>query len=262
MPAEPKTTDGSERSREDRVSRVFVALADTLVADFDIADFLTMLTEQSTDLLAVDAAGVILRGPDRGLRVVASSGRHAELLERFAVQTGDGPCIDCVNTAEAVVCTDLGTRSSNWPRFSAAAHECGFHAVHALPMRYHEQSVGALTLFNADPGELGAGAALLGQAFADVATIGILQQRTIDHGERVSQQLQAALTSRIVIEQAKGVLAEHGGVSVDAAFGRLRGYARANRLQLTTLARSVASGTADLTAILAHGRDNPRISPR
>ncbi|GIL30897.1 GAF and ANTAR domain-containing protein [Actinocatenispora comari] len=250
----PPTPEQATDSREHRVSRAFVALADTLVADFDIVDFLSMLVERSTGLLSVDAAAVILRGPDDDLQVVASSGHGAQLLERFAVRTGDGPCIDCVRSAQPVVCTDLGAETSRWPGFSAAASECGFRAVHALPMRYHERIVGVLTLLDAAAGAVGTDAARLGQSFADVATIGILQQRTIDQGERVSQQLRAALTSRIAIEQAKGVISERGGVSMDEAFDQLRGYARAHQLGLTALARSVAAGNADLRAILTHRR--------
>jgi transcriptional regulator with GAF, ATPase, and Fis domain len=248
------TSDQTTEGREHRVSRAFVALADTLVADFDIADFLAMLTQRCTELLSVDAAGVILRSPHGEFQVVASSGRGAQLLERFAAETGDGPCIDCVHSGQPVICTDLSVGRARWPRFSVAAGKCGFRAVHALPMRYHHQSIGVLTLLNAAAHGVAIDASRLGQSFADVATIGILQQRTIDQGERLSQQLQAALTSRIAIEQAKGVLSQHGGVSMDEAFDKLRGYARAHQLRLTALAGMVADGKADLRAILAHPR--------
>lgn len=249
-----ESTDDIAVDREQRVSQVFVALADTLVADFDIADFLSMLTEQAAELLDVGAAGVILREPDRGLQVAATSGRHAELLERFAVQTGDGPCIDCIHTAQPVICGNLQAERQRWPRFTAAAAECGFGALHALPMRLRDQTIGVLTLLNTQPGRVAAGAARLGQALADVATIGILQQRAIEHSGRVSEQLQAALTSRVVIEQAKGTLSERGTISTDEAFIRLRGYARAHQIRLTNLARGVVDGTADLAAILHTGR--------
>ena len=240
------------RDRERRVARTFVRLADTLVADFDVSDFLTMLTEQCIDLLGVSAVAVILRDAEGALSVAATSSQRAELLELFAVQTDDGPCIDCVGSGAPVFCADLRTEQRRWPKFTAAAHECGFRAVQALPMRLRDQVIGVLTLLDSNPGGPDRDAIELGQALADVATIGILQQRTIERGDQVTTQLQTALTSRIVIEQAKGVIAEHGAVSMDEAFARLRGYARAHHHRLTDLARAVTAGTADLAAILTH----------
>jgi GAF domain-containing protein len=248
----PETLQPAPRDRERRVSRTFVTLADTLVADFDIADFLNILTEQCIDLLGVSAVGVILRDPDGGLQVAATSSQRAELLELFAVQTDDGPCVDCVTSEAPVSCADFAGRSAPWPRFVAAAHECGFRAAQALPMRLREQVVGALTLLGAEPGGADRDAIELGQALSDVATIGILQQRTIERGDQLAGQLQTALNSRVVIEQAKGVLAEHGTVSMDVAFTQLRGYARAHNQRLTDLARAVTGSTADLAAILRH----------
>ncbi|ASR38971.1 transcriptional regulator [Prauserella marina] len=242
------------RDRERRVSRTFVSLADTLVADFDISDFLHMLTEKCIDLLDVSAAGVILLAPDGSLRVAATSSQRAELLGLFAVETDDGPCVDCARSGSAVSCPDLATQTHRWPRFTTAAEECGFRAAQALPMRLREQAVGVLTLLNTTPGGAGRGDLELGQALADIATIGILQQRTIERGDQLTGQLQTALRSRVVIEQAKGVLAEHGAVSMDEAFAQLRGYARAHNRRLTDLARTVAGGTGDLAAILKHPR--------
>jgi transcriptional regulator with GAF, ATPase, and Fis domain len=236
--------------RERRLSRTFVSLADTLVADFDISDFLHMLVEQCVDLLGVSAAGVILLDGDASLRVAATSSQRAELLELFAVQTDDGPCVDCVRSGAPISCTDLRTETLRWPRFTAAAHECGFRAAQALPMRLRAQVVGVLTLLGTEPGGPDPLDVELGRALADVATIGIVQQRTIERGDQLADQLQGALTSRIVVEQAKGVLAANGTVSMDEAFTRLRGYARAHHLRLTDLAVAVTDGTADLAAIL------------
>ncbi|GLY42791.1 transcriptional regulator [Amycolatopsis sp. NBRC 101858] len=233
-----------------RISRTFVSLADTLVADFDVADFLNMLTEHCTELLGVSAAGVILRDADGSLHVAATSSQRAELLELFAVQTDDGPCLDCIRNGTPVSCTDLPAEAHHWPRFAAAAAECGFRAAQALPMRLRDQVIGALTLLNTEAVGVGPEEIELGQAMADVATIGILQQRSIERGDQLADQLQTALTSRVVIEQAKGILAGHGAVSVDEAFTRLRGHARARNLRLTDLARAVADGHADLAAIL------------
>lgn len=234
------------------MSRTFVTLADTLVADFDIADFLDTLIEQCVELLAVSAVGVILRDPDGGLQVAATSSPRAEVLELFAVQTDDGPCIDCVTSAVPVSCEDLRAEAHRWPRFAAAAHECGFRSVQALPMRLRNQVVGVVTLLGTEPGGTDRDDVELAQALADVATIGILQQRTIERGDQLAGQLQTALNSRIVIEQAKGVLAANGTMSLDEAFAQLRRYARAHSQRLTDLAHAVIGGTADLAAILSH----------
>ncbi len=238
------------RDRERPVSRTFVRLADTLVADFDVSDFLSMLAEQCVELLRVSAASVILVDPDGGLRVAATSSERAELLELFAVETDDGPCIDCVRGGAPVSCADLRVETRHWPRFTAAARECGFRAVHAVPMRLRDQVIGVLTFLGVDPGDPDREDIELGQALADVATIGILQQRTIERRDEVTGQLQTALRSRIVIEQAKGVLAQRGGLSMDEAFRHLRSYARARQLRLTDLATAITTGTVDPAAIL------------
>ncbi|MEV4604161.1 GAF and ANTAR domain-containing protein [Amycolatopsis sp. NPDC049253] len=236
--------------RERHLARAFVALADTLVADFDVGDFLGMLTGQVVDLVDVAAAGVILRGAHDRLEVAATSSHRAELLELFAVQADDGPCVDCVRSGAPVSSPDLQDSARRWPRFAAAARECGFRSAHALPMRLREQVLGGLTLLGTEPRGVGADDLALAQALADVATIGILQQRTIEHGDQLSAQLQTALNSRVLIEQAKGVLAEHGGVSMDEAFGHLRGYARGHHRRLTELAAEVVDGSADLDLVL------------
>ncbi|WP_158891544.1 GAF and ANTAR domain-containing protein [Amycolatopsis anabasis] len=239
--------------RAERLFRTFVALADTLVDDFDILDFLSMLAERCVDLLEVAAAGVILVDQRGGLRVASASSERAELLELFAVQTKDGPCIDCVREGRPVASPDLSAEDSRWPGFAAAARECGFRAAQALPLRLRREVVGVLTLLNTGPYGVDEDSTLLGQALADVATVGILQQRAIERSELLSEQLQTALNSRVVIEQAKGVLSAHGGnLDMDDTFHRLRGYARAHNLRLSEVAHAVAGGAADLDAILAH----------
>ncbi|MCS7482963.1 GAF and ANTAR domain-containing protein [Umezawaea endophytica] len=229
---------------------MFVELADTLVADFDIADFLVLLTERCVELLDVSAAGVILNDPGGDLRLVASSSQRVELLELFAIQVENGPCVECARTGQPVACHDLATDGQRWPRYTAGARECGFRAVQALPMRLRDHTIGALTLLGTEPGALDIDHVRLGQALSDVATIGILQHRTIERGDQVASQLQTALTSRVAIEQARGVLAERGGLSMDEAFTALRGYARANNHRLTVLAVAVVQGTVDLDSVL------------
>jgi transcriptional regulator with GAF, ATPase, and Fis domain len=230
-----------------------VHLADTMVDDFDLAEFLHVLVDHCVDLLDVDAAGVLLSDQRGGIRMAAASSEKSELLEVFAAETDGGPCVDCVRTGEVVTSTDLTADTNRWPRYTAAADACGFRAVHALPMRLRRDVIGALSLLNTHPNGVLEVSSQLGQALADVATIGILQQRTLDHSAILTEQLQTALNSRVIIEQAKGMLAAHSGtLTPDQAFTALRSYARTNHHRLSDLARHVIDGTADITAITTH----------
>ncbi|WP_328603448.1 GAF and ANTAR domain-containing protein [Amycolatopsis sp. NBC_00345] len=238
--------------REQRLADTFVALADTMVDDFDVLEFLHMLCDQCVALLEVSAAGVILLDERGGLRMAAASSERAEVLEMFAVQTDDGPCIDCVRSGTPVASADLTADTARWPRFAAAAHECGFRAVQAVPMRLRQQVIGVLTLLKVDQNGVDDTSTRLGQALADVATIGLLQQRAIGSADLLAEQLQTALNSRVIIEQAKGVLSVRGGdLDMETAFAALRGYARSHNQRLSELARAVAEGTADIAEILA-----------
>lgn len=235
---------------EQRLAQVFVELADTLVDDFDVLDFLSMLVERCVELLEVAAAGVVLSDQKGGLRMAAASSEQARLVELFAIQADDGPCPDCVRTGRPVSSTDLATEDARWPRFAPAARAAGFQAAHAVPMRLRGTVIGAVNLLNTESNGVGEASVHLGQALADVATIGMLQQRAIHDSAILAEQLHTALNSRVVIEQAKGVLSAHGGLDMHRAFTALRGYARANNLRLSELARTVAEGTGDLDAIL------------
>lgn len=235
-----------------RLAQVFVELADTLVDDFDVLEFLSVLVERCVELLDVAAAGVVLSDQRGGLRMAAASSEQARLVELFAVQADDGPCPECVRTGRPVSSADLTAEDARWPRFAPAARAAGFHAAHAVPMRLRRTVVGALNLFNTDPGEIDDASVDLGQALADVATIGMLQQRSIHDSAILAEQLHVALNSRVVIEQAKGVLSAHGRTDMHHAFIALRGYARSQDLRLSELAHAVVEGTADLDAILRH----------
>jgi transcriptional regulator with GAF, ATPase, and Fis domain len=228
------------------LSGTFVDLADTLVADFDVVDFLHMLAERSVTLLAASAAGVVLADPRGELRVAAASSQEAGLMELFQIQNDQGPCLDCFRTGQPVTAADLTGPGQRWPRFAAAASQAGFRSVEALPMRLREEVIGALNLFRARPGPLDPAELRIGQALADVATIGLLQERSLRRGEIVAEQLQGALNSRVVIEQAKGKLAERLSIDTDQAFAILREYARNSNQRLTNVARTfVDSATAD-----------------
>jgi transcriptional regulator with GAF, ATPase, and Fis domain len=233
-----------------RLAETFVEFADTLVADYDLVDFLHRLVQRSVTVLGGSAAGLMLADPRGRLQVVAASTEQARLLELFELQNDEGPCLDCFRTGEQVSSPDLATSGPRWPRFAAAAGRAGFTAVYALPMRLRREIIGAMNLFRAEPGPLDESTARVGQALVDVATIGILQERAIRRHETVAEQLQTALNSRIVIEQAKGVLSERLGVDMDQAFAALRGYARNHNRRLGDIARAVTEGLPDVAELI------------
>ncbi|WP_410625797.1 GAF and ANTAR domain-containing protein [Amycolatopsis sp. cmx-8-4] len=237
--------------RERQVTRTFVALADTLVDDFDVADLLHTLVRRCVDLLDVAAAGLTLVDERGSLQVLASSTEQARLLELFQLGIDEGPCVECFASRTPVLVADIAAEAGRWPRFAAEAAREGFASVHALPMRLRKQTIGALNLFGARPGELAADDVYLAQGLADTATIGILQERAVRHRETMSEQLQTALNSRVTIEQAKGVLAVTGGLTMDDAFAALRGYARDNGLRLSDVARALAERALDPALVLA-----------
>ncbi len=234
------------------MARAFVELADTLVDDYDIIDMLDRLVGNSVALLAADAAAIVLADARGELQVVASSSEDAQLMEILQLHNDQGPCLDCYRSGSPVSVADLAEAADRWPLFVAAVAQRGtFRSVHALPLRLRGAAVGALNLFHARPGALPVEDLALGQALADVATISILQEQAVRRREVVNEQLQTALNSRVVIEQAKGVLAQHMGQSMNAAFDRLRGYARRNNLGLSEVARELAAGALDPATILA-----------
>jgi ANTAR domain/GAF domain len=226
----------------DLLSDTFVELADTLVAGFDIIDFLQMLTERSALLLEVTAAGVLLADPRGALRVAAASSEEVRLLELFQLQADEGPCLDCYRSAQPTGAEDLAVADQKWPRFAAAGLAAGFRSVQALPMRLRDEAVGALNLFSVNPGGLSQQSLRMGQALADVATIGLLHERSVRRGDTLNEQLQAALNSRVIIEQAKGRLAERLGLGMDEAFAILRAQARNRNERITDVARHVIDG--------------------
>jgi len=228
------------------LSETFVELTDTMVADFDIIDFLHVLTRRSVELLDVSAAGLLLADPRGELRVVAASSEAARLLELFQLQSDQGPCLDCFRSGQPVGCTDLSA-DRRWPRFADAAGQAGFRAVQALPMRLRDQVIGALNLFRDTDGAFEADSVSVGQALADVATISLLQERSMRRRDTLNEQLQTALNSRVVIEQAKGKLAERLGIDVNQAFTLLRDQARNRNQRLSDLARAFVDGTQPIT---------------
>lgn len=224
----------------ERLSQIFVEVADTLVADFDLLDFLHMLTVRTADLVGASAVGLLLADQRGHLRFMAASNEKAKLLELLQVQASEGPCFDAFRTATPVVNADLREAGGRWPAFTEQALTIGFRSVHAFPMRVRQDVIGALNVFGDNVGgNFDAVDVQIVQALTDVATIGLLQERAVRRGELLTEQLQGALNSRIVIEQAKGAIAQARGVSVDAAFATLRGFSRRSNRKLTDVAHAV-----------------------
>lgn len=225
----------------DRLAEVFVEVADTLVDDFDLIEFLESLTRHTAEVSAATSAGLLLADPHGQLQYMASSATNVKLLELFQLQYQEGPCLDCYRNGDAVINSDLHQAGHRWPLFAPRAVEAGFQSVHTFPLRHRQQVIGALNLFSTDLGHLEPTDVRIIQCLADIATIGLLQERTIRSGEILTEQLQSALNSRVAIEQAKGVLARTHSTSVDAAFELMRNYARRNHHRLSDVARAVVT---------------------
>lgn len=235
--------------RYEHLANAFVGLVDTLTADYDVVELAQQLVDSSIALLPIAAAGILLGDPRRELHVFASSSEQTRLLELLQVQADLGPCLQAYRTGQPVFVDDITVDPHRWSAFAERAAEYGFRAVSALPLRLRDERVGALNLFRTDTGAMSKSDVAVGQALADVATIGILHRRTLTHSEEINQQLQTALNTRLIIEQAKGLLAERGGIDMDRAFALLRGHARRTNQRLADLARSVVDG-ADTDAVL------------
>ncbi len=237
-------------AREALLARTFVELADTLVADFDVVELLTLVADRCVAVLDVGAAGLMLVAPEGDLRVMASSSEAMRMLELFELQSQEGPCLDCYRSGQPVVNQDLATVNGRWPLFAAEALAAGFRSVHALPMRLRGAVIGALNLFHVAPGEMQQADVDAAQALADIATIAILEHRAALEAQLVNNQLQNALNSRVVIEQAKGMVAERQGLNMEQAFSILRNHARNNNLRMADVARDVIDGTLATTALV------------
>jgi GAF domain-containing protein len=241
-----QTERQSGGGRERLLAQAFVSLADTLVADYDVIDLLTRLVDYCVELLGANGGGILLVDPHGVLRVVAASNEDARLIELLQLQNDQGPCLDCYRGGTSVTVPDLADAVDRWPAFvEAAARPPLFRAVHALPLRLRGEAIGTLNLWHREVTSLPAGDLALGQALADVATIAILQERAIRRGEVLNEQLQTALNSRVMIEQAKGVLVQHARIEMDLAFELMRRYARSHRVRLVDVARRLTELTLD-----------------
>ena len=237
-------------TREARLARTLVQLADTLVTDFDVVDLLTILVDRSVELFGASAAGLMLAAPEGDLRVIASSSEAMRVLELFELQAQEGPCLDCYTTGLPVAHQPLTANAGRWPLFAAEATAAGFRAVQALPLRLRGTVVGALNLFHTGPEPMTDADLAAAQALADVATIAVLQHRATLDAQTLSDQLNHALNSRVVIEQAKGMVAERLGCGMEEAFAALRSHARNHNARLADVAAAVVSAELAPGALL------------
>jgi GAF domain-containing protein len=227
-----------------QVAESFVALADTLVDDFDVVELFHRLVGESVSLLDVDAAAILLASVNRTLEVVASSDEASRVVELIQLQSSSGPCIEAMRSGEPVSVVDPEELLRRWPTFGRAVQNAGFTAVYAVPLRLRDERIGALNLYTSGTSLTGFDHRLA-QALADVATIAILQQRKFTRASVLAEQLQTALNTRISVEQAKGVIAEYGGLEMGAAFEAIRAFARQHRLKLSAVARSLVERELD-----------------
>lgn len=233
-------------TRERRLIDAFVQATGTLVADYDIVELLQTLIDNAVAIFDVDAAGIILANDRDELEVVVSTSESSTLLGVLQLKTGEGPCVEAYIDGVVIAASDADEMRRRWPTFAVAAEAAGFASVHSVPLRVRDTVLGSLNLFRAADGALNERDAAAAHALTDVATISVLQQRTTDHAVRVQEQLQQALDSRIVIEQAKGFIAHTRGTDLDTAFRLLRSYARSHQRLLADTARAIVNRDVDV----------------
>ena len=241
----------AEAERQALTATTFVEIVDALVDDFDVIDVLTVLAGRSVQLLGAAAAGILLADGAGELRVMAASSEQIGLLELFQVQNRNGPCFDCYVSGTVVANARLDERSP-WPEFARECVAAGYPSVCAVPLRLRSTVLGCLNLFMSEPVPLDPADVALAQALADVASIAIAQDQAVRSGAIREDNLQHALDSRIVIEQAKGMIAEHGKLTMDQAFALLRAHARHGNHRLADLARAVVAGTVSAREVSAN----------
>jgi transcriptional regulator with GAF, ATPase, and Fis domain len=246
--------------REREVTQAFVSVASSLATGYDVVDLLNTLTTECTRLLDVASAGLLLADQLGVLHVLAASTEHTRQLEVAQLQRDEGPCLDCYRSGEPIAVPNLDDATDRWPQFVAVAKSEGFASVHALPMRLGGNILGALGLFGTTAGPLNNDDLSLGQALADVASVALVQDTSAADKTVINEQLQKALTSRVVIEQSKGVLAQHGELDMAEAFAVLRRYARDNNLRVTSVAEAIVSRSLPAQQLLDHVRSKA-VSP-
>lgn len=230
------------KTREDQLLQTVAALADSLVDDFDVVELLQLLVDECAAIFDAAAAGILLVSPTGELEVIVSTSERSEFVGLMQLQVGEGPCVEAVTTGQVVSVADLSHITDRWPAFAAAAGQSGYASLHAIPMRLRASVIGSLNLFGDEIGELNTADATAAKTLADIATISILQQRTVEASKMAQAQLQRALDSRVVIEQAKGYVAQLEGIDMEGAFQRIRSHARSTQTRLSVVAEEIIAG--------------------
>jgi transcriptional regulator with GAF, ATPase, and Fis domain len=233
----------SAPSRETQLLETFVTLADSLVVGFDVLDLLQTLVDRSVQLFPATDAGILLASATGDLEIVVSTNERSRLISLLQLGADEGPCIDAYTTGRLVTVTNASDIAERWPVFADRSAESGYQSVHAVPLRLRDTSLGSLNLFGEEPGALRPEDAAAVQALTDVATISILQERALRETDIARDQLQRALDSRVVIEQAKGVIAQTHAVDMDTAFRLIREHARSGRIRLSDVAERIVART-------------------
>lgn len=246
-----------EKSREAKINAAFIAMADALMKEYDIVDLLSTLLNVCTDVLGMDAGGILLADSAGDLELVASTSEEAQVVETIIIAAGEGPCIDCYSTAEAVSVPDIATVAERWPRFHRTALEQGFRSTYAVPMRLRHEVVGVMNLLHSQPGEITEESGNVAQALADLAVLGVLHERNFRTPFAITEQMHLALDTRILVEQAKGVLAHSENLSMTEAFNALRQYARANGTTLRRVAEAITHRTVTAAEVVAEYPASP-----
>jgi GAF domain-containing protein len=244
----------SSADRERSVSAAFVSIANSLAAGYDAVDLVDGLTQGCAHVLDIASAGLLLADGTGVLHVMAASSEATRELEAFQLQRREGPCLECYRSGAPVLIPDLRAAAGRWPVFVPAAAAAGFASVHAVPMRLGDTVLGALGLFSTEPGRLSEDDLDLAQALAHVASVALVAERALSDSSAINEQLQRALRSRVVLEQAKGVLAERGHLDMAEAFAALRGYARDSNAKLSDVAQRLVSRELPASDVLEHAR--------
>jgi hypothetical protein len=245
-------TQGSEpelRTADvERVIATFASLAETLVNEFELADLHGRVVSEAVRLMPVGAASILLNR-NGALELAAASDATVRRLAELELADGAGPCVDAAGDPNPGSVTDVAALASTWPAYGSAFLEAGYRAVHARPLREREKPMGSLNLFSGSRSPLSDCDLQMGQALADIAALAVIRHRQADSAALI-EQLQTALSSRIVVEQAKGVIGEHAGVDMATAFTALRSYARAHQVKLSAIARAVIDHEIDPRDVL------------
>lgn len=225
--------------RDSTLFSALVEMADAAAAGYDVVELADSLVSTCVRLLGVDNAGFMLDDQRGSLEILASTSEETHLLELLELSDNQGPCLAAFRTGAMVSLVDLTPRTKLWPAFTAEALRQGIRTTYAMPISLRGRVIGALNLFKTSPGPLDAATLQVAYVLANMAAIGIINHWTLQQQELLNEQLQTALQSRIIVEQAKGIIAAQSNVEIQDAFGMLRAAARSARRPVSELAHEI-----------------------